>query len=158
MEDKYGYNDIKDAFDNKSRENLESNEKKSFVEELMDSSDRFKAKPKSYPEPMNSFEEKKRFIYQPNEYEEPRKFYLVNTEEALEVKEKEISKEKKMSARGKALVAIAVSLGIAAGVVMSADLVNHPEDYLTTNPNFNGPATISEVIERTPQNLGIGGK
>ena len=49
-------------------------------------------------------------------------------------------------------------MGLAAGTVGFVDLANHPEDYFTTHPDFDGTPTISEDLERTPENFGIGGK
>lgn len=93
-----------------------------------------------------------------NEHEGIRNFKIVSFDEKLEVKTKEISKEKKSKALVSVLAAAAITMGLAAGTVGFVDLANHPEDYFTTHPDFDGAPTISEVLERTPENFNIGGR
>ena len=92
------------------------------------------------------------------EKEEDGNYNLVSFEGAVEVKRKAISKESKSRKIRKTLVAASVALGLASGSIFFADVANHPENYITTDSNYQGPATISQVIDRTPQNFGIGGK
>ena len=92
------------------------------------------------------------------EREEDGNYNLVNFEGPVEVKRKAISKESKSRKIKKTIVAASVALGLASGSIFFADVANHPENYMTTDQGYQGPATISQVIDRTPQNFGIGGK
>ena len=85
-------------------------------------------------------------------------YNFISFEGRKEVKRKAISKEDKTQKIKKTVIASLVALGLAGGTIAFVDVANHPENYLTTDPNFQGAATISQVIERTPQNFGIGGK
>lgn len=82
----------------------------------------------------------------------------LNSHESYRIKKKAISTQSKNSKKKNALIATLVALGLAAGTISFVDLAKHPEDYLTTHPDFDGAPTISEIIDRTPENFGIGGR
>lgn len=86
------------------------------------------------------------------------KYRVCTFEGAAEVHEKNISKESKNSKTKQAIIATLVALGLAASTISFVDIAKHPEDYLTTHPDFDGTPTISEIIDRTPENFGIGGR
>lgn len=92
------------------------------------------------------------------EKEENGNYNLLNFGGPVEVKRKVISKESKSRKIKKTILAVSVALGLASGSIFFADIANHPENYMTTDPGYQGPVTISQVIDRTPQNFGIGGK
>ena len=83
-------------------------------------------------------------------------YNLVSFEGAVKVGKKPISKESKTKKIKKSIAIVSVALGLANGVIFGADIINHPENYLSTYPNFQGHVTYSEMIKRTPENFGIG--
>lgn len=85
-------------------------------------------------------------------------YNLVSFEGTKKVNKKAINKEDKARKVKKTIIAGLVALGLAGGTITFADIANHPENYVTTDDNYQGPVTISQVIDRTPQNFGIGGK
>lgn len=85
-------------------------------------------------------------------------FKAINFEGDVEVKKKTISKESKNNKAIKSVVAVLVAAGIGFGSITFVDFAKHPENYSTTYPDFEGRVTISEIIDRTPENFGIGGK
>lgn len=91
-----------------------------------------------------------------NHPESAKKCNIMTFDDKVKVKEKQISKEKKSSAAKKTIIAILVAAGVLAGSVQFMDFANHPESYMTTHPDFEGAPSISEVLERTPDNFGIG--
>ena len=115
-----------------------------------------------------NYDEMKNMINRNNniDYEETKQVFdnkeqnyrLINSEKKFEVKTKEVPKEKKSRAGAKFLAAAAITLGLAGGSITMVDLAQHPEDYLTTHPEFEGTPTISEILDRTPDNFGIGGR
>jgi len=71
----------------------------------------------------------------------------------LPVNKKMVSKEKKGFLK-KFVSTVIVTGTIASAVVIGgADVLNHPENYDTTHPDFEGRATFSQVMERTPDNI-----
>lgn len=83
-------------------------------------------------------------------------YTLVSFEGAVKVGKKAISKESKAKKIKKSIVIVSVALGLANGVIFGADVINHPENYLSTHPDFQGHVSYSEMIKRTPENFGIG--
>ncbi len=83
-------------------------------------------------------------------------YNLVSFEGAVKVGKKAISKESKAEKIKKSIVIVSVALGLAHGVILGADIINHPENYSTPHPDFQGRVTMSEMIKRTPENFGIG--
>ena len=58
------------------------------------------------------------------------------------------------------ILATAATLGSS---VLFVDFANHPEDYLTTHPDFDGNVieeveSFSGFLDRTLENFGIGGR
>lgn len=98
------------------------------------------------------------------------KYNMVFFEGDTPIKEKSILSEKKTSLKKKTLAAIAIVIGLTAGTIFTADVVNHPDIYMTTNSEYHqtmqeykdkgidNPRSISEIIHRTPNNFNIGGK
>lgn len=85
------------------------------------------------------------------------KKYCVSFPGELELKKKQMSNERilKLYDRMKIILFSIIVLG---GTIMFVDVAKHPENYVTTSPNFEGHVTFSEIIERTPENFGIGGR
>lgn len=106
------------------------------------------------------YDQMKRVINSKEE-EEYQKYKLLYLDKPAKVERKEVPAGKKNKALARALAAVAVAgtlaLGVA-GTIQIVDLAQHPEDYLTTHPDFDGRVTFSEVIDRTPENFGIGGR
>lgn len=92
------------------------------------------------------------------ERQEAKQYRMLYLDRQEPVKTKVVSKEKKSHALRNFLVASAVTLGLAAGSIGVVDMANHPEDYLTTHPDFDGTPTFSQIIDRTPENFGMGGR
>ena len=86
------------------------------------------------------------------------KFNVITVDGKMEVKSKQVSEKKMKELIKKTVLIVAVALGISAGAIEFADIVNHPEGYMTTHPEFEGAPSISEVIDRTPENFGLGGR
>lgn len=148
MNDKYGYDEMKNVFDEK-----------------MDDETTFKAKLNmalndEYRETgvYNGYNAREAAL---NDYEEiarKHNFRVVNFDGDLEVKSKSIERKDKIDKIKKTVIAVLVATGVAFGSISFVDFANHPEDYFTTHPEFDGPATFSEIIDRTPENFGIGGR
>lgn len=68
------------------------------------------------------------------------------------VKRKEVMSQKKSGLK-KLVVGLVVSGMIAGATVVGTDVLNHPENYDSTHPEFEGGVTFSEMIERTPENI-----
>ena len=83
--------------------------------------------------------------------------YLVGFEGEVPVKQKEISSEKVFSLLKKTIAALAIAATMTGAGIIIADLANHPENYFTTHPEYE-KAKFSEVLDRTPENFGIGGR
>ncbi len=92
------------------------------------------------------------------DFEEISGKYLVSFAGEVPVKQKEITPKKKSSLFKKTIAALAIAATMTGAGITIADLANHPEDYVSTHPDFDGRATISEVLDRTPENFGIGGR
>jgi len=86
------------------------------------------------------------------------KFNVITVDGKMEVKNKQVSDSKLKELWKKTAVVVAVALGLSAGTIMFADVVNHPEGYMTTHPEFEGAPSISEILDRTPENFGLGGR
>lgn len=84
--------------------------------------------------------------------------FLVLATGDCEVKHKQISSEKKKNMKKKVAAFVVAGVIAILGVVQAGDFINHPENYLTTHPEYKGKVTFSQMIERTPSNFGIGGK
>ena len=85
-------------------------------------------------------------------------FNVITVDGKMEVKNKQVADSKFKELCKKTALIVAVALGISAGAIMFADVLNHPEGYSTTHPDFEGAPSISEIIDRTPENFGIGGR
>lgn len=148
--DKYGYDNIKNAFDERKEMDQAKN--------IDDSRFNYKN-----PRDTSPFEMERA----------PRDtspFYIVNTEESFEVKEKEVSEDKKMSTFKKSMIACAVAVGVTIGTIVPVDIIMNPAVYDSTHEKYietaqeykekgvENPRSISEIIKRTPSNFGIGGK
>lgn len=96
------------------------------------------------------------FIYNHLSYEQKHsaqdEVKLDNFDGNVTVKNKGVAKDK-FDKLKKKLIAIAIALGTLASATMGLDMLNHSENYLSTDPNFEGRATFEEVIERTPENM-----
>ena len=69
------------------------------------------------------------------------------------VKRKNITTTKKNGLK-RFVSAVIVTGTIASAIVVGgADVLNHPENYDSTHPEFEGGVTFSEMIERTPENI-----
>ena len=86
------------------------------------------------------------------------KFNVITVDGKMEVKSKQVAEGKVKELIKKTALIVAVALGISAGSIMFADVVNHPEGYMTTHPDFEGAPSISEILDRTPENFGLGGR
>ena len=69
------------------------------------------------------------------------------------VKRKEVPTQKKSGLKRFVSTVIVAGTIASAIVVGGADVLNHPENYDSTHPEFEGGVTFSEMIERTPENI-----
>lgn len=91
------------------------------------------------------------------DFEEISGKYLVSFAGEVPVKQKEISSEKVFSLLKKTIAALAIAATMTGAGIIIADLANHPENYFTTHPEYE-KAKFSEVLDRTSENFGIGGR
>lgn len=91
------------------------------------------------------------------DFEEISGKYLVSFEGEVPVKQKEITPKKKSSLFKKTIAALAIAATMTGAGIIIADLANHPENYFTTHPEYE-KAKFSEVLDRTSENFGIGGR
>lgn len=141
MDDKYGYESTKDIFKQNDTD-FKARLNKNFNEEYIET-----GKYHGY-----NVDEAAR-----GDYEEIAKKYCVSFPGETEVKQKEVSSEHKSKLFKRAMIILATAATLGSSVLF-VDFANHPEDYLTTHPDFDGRATISEILDRTPENFGIGGR
>ena len=93
-----------------------------------------------------------------NEKQETKQYRVLYLDRQVPVQNKEVPVGKKAKALKRFIAASAIVLGLAAGSIGVVDMANHPEDYITTHPDFDGTPTFSQVIDRTPENFGMGGR
>lgn len=148
MSDIYGYDELKKAIDKKKEDDIDFNVK---MTQVFDEEYR---KTGFY----NGYDARGKALQDHAEILEKNGINMVGFNGDVEVKEKSISKEDKYKKLKIVLSAIAAGAIIAFFVIEGADFLNHPESYLTTHPNFEGAPTISEFLQRTPGNFGIGGR
>lgn len=148
MNDKYGYDDIKGFFDKKFDDDtsFEAKMNEAFNEEYI--------KEGTY----NGYNVREAALRDHESIVENSNFKVVSFDGDAMVGTKAISSENKLNKIQKTVLAVLVAAGLGLGTITFVDIAKHPEDYLTTHPDFDGTATISEVIDRTPENFGIGGR
>lgn len=84
--------------------------------------------------------------------------YFTSCRENTEVKYGKKEASEKARKIKKTFAVITTAAILASATMVGGDILNHPEDYSTQHPNYDGPATFSQMIERTPDNFGLGGK
>ncbi|MGN0992338.1 MAG: hypothetical protein ACI4PE_00125 [Bacilli bacterium] len=148
MNDIYGYDKLKKTLDKKKEDDIDFKVK--MVQTLDD-----EYKNTGF---YNGYDVRGKALKDHDEIMEKHGVNVVAYDGDVNVNKKSISKESKNKKLKIVLTAIATGAILSFFVIGAADFLNHPESYFTTHPNFEGTPTISELLQRTPENFGIGGR